>query len=1018
MPVSSRYCWFWHLQYPTVCSAARLSFLTVVQSTDASSSNGAIRAVDGSPATYSLTADLPGSYWLASLGRPYPLDRIEIVNPPAPADTELAGLTLRLFNMDDQAVFQTNLTNPGPAGTAVVSLPPGTLARSVWIGLLGSQTNGAGNHRVGLAEVSAFGLPDLPYGPAPAPAVTNAFTVAQSSEYGGYPASNAVDGNRSTFSHTANIANSYWIADLQTTKPIDRVDVVNRLDCCDTRLTGLILRILDATSNSVASVTLTNPGLGGTFIYVPPSGTAGRYIRIGLENNQTNGGGNYYVTLAEVRAYSGASNLLAAAAQSAPVSVTNNLASFKRSYMVRLTQSIPAASNANDDNYSTETTTTTQTVDGYWEVDLGATYALYGVRTIGASGIGYRMTNTICRLFDEAHESVFARKLTGGPDVFDTDVYGPVFARYVRVGLEDKQRTDPAGGLEWYIGMREVEVFGRPTNSVGILAFAASTNLVAAGENVTLSWAVNDVWRVEIRPAIGSVGAFTASSGVGSLSFTPTNSQEYILIASNAAGLFTRAVSVAVGVSKLPVRISEIVADNQYSLSDGYGDAPDWIELRNTGNAAVNLAGYGLSDDPGKPTKWVFPAVNLAGHGTLVVFASGSNEPLDPAGNLQASFQLTKAGGAVVLTAPDGTTTVDSLPAYPEMDTDLAYGRDLEGRWRFMEPTPDAPNTAATYGGWLHPLVFSQERGFYDTAFTLTLSNRDAGATVFYSLDGSVPAIPYANGLTIAGTKAVRAQATRPDCKPARIQTHTYVFVSDVIASPVMQTSITHNPTYAPRLAPGLRALPLISLVLPGVPNYDEHEGSLEVLWPNGSAPAQANCGLYVFGGSWESFAKASFTAKFRTTYGSSTLHAPLFDGFDRGVLAKTTFDRLDLRAGDQDMYERGFYMAGRFVEDTMLDMGSLNPHGRFVHLYLNGVYWGQYDAREVLMEHFLADYLGGTPADYVSVKGNDNVGDDFVVGTPDPPNIEPWLRVLAPGRFLQFSPPLSRCSGISVISC
>ncbi len=767
------------LAVPTVCSAARLSFLTVVQSTDASSSNGAIRAVDGSPATYSLTADLPGSYWLASLGRPYPLDRIEIVNPPAPADTELAGLTLRLFNMDDQAVFQTNLTNPGPAGTAVVSLPPGTLARSVWIGLLGSQTNGAGNHRVGLAEVSAFGLPDLPYGPAPAPAVTNAFTVAQSSEYGGYPASNAVDGNRSTFSHTANIANSYWIADLQTTKPIDRVDVVNRLDCCDTRLTGLILRILDATSNSVASVTLTNPGLGGTFIYVPPSGTAGRYIRIGLENNQTNGGGNYYVTLAEVRAYSGASNLLAAAAQSAPVSVTNNLASFKRSYMVRLTQSIPAASNANDDNYSTETTTTTQTVDGYWEVDLGATYALYGVRTIGASGIGYRMTNTICRLFDEAHESVFARKLTGGPDVFDTDVYGPVFARYVRVGLEDKQRTDPAGGLEWYIGMREVEVFGRPTNSVGILAFAASTNLVAAGENVTLSWAVNDVWRVEIRPAIGSVGAFTASSGVGSLSFTPTNSQEYILIASNAAGLFTRAVSVAVGVSKLPVRISEIVADNQYSLSDGYGDAPDWIELRNTGNAAVNLAGYGLSDDPGKPTKWVFPAVNLAGHGTLVVFASGSNEPLDPAGNLQASFQLTKAGGAVVLTAPDGTTTVDSLPAYPEMDTDLAYGRDLEGRWRFMEPTPDAPNTAATYGGWLHPLVFSQERGFYDTAFTLTLSNRDAGATVFYSLDGSVPAIPYANGLTIAGTKAVRAQATRPDCKPARIQTHTYVFVSE-----------------------------------------------------------------------------------------------------------------------------------------------------------------------------------------------------------------------------------------------
>ena len=88
--------------------------------------------------------------------------------------------------------------------------------------------------------------------------------------------------------------------------------------------------------------------------------------------------------------------------------------------------------------------------------------------------------------------------------------------------------------------------------------------------------------------------------------------------------------------------------------------------------------------------------------------------------------------------------------------------------------------------------------------------------------------------------------------------------------------------------------------------------------------------------------------------------------------------------------------MAGRFVEDSMLDMGSLNPHGRFVHVYLNGVYWGQYDCRELLVEHFLADYLGGAAEDYVAVRGNDNVGDDFVLGTPEPPNLQPWEPVRA----------------------
>ena len=117
----------------------------------------------------------------------------------------------------------------------------------------------------------------------------------------------------------------------------------------------------------------------------------------------------------------------------------------------------------------------------------------------------------------------------------------------------------------------------------------------------------------------------------------------------------------------------------------------------------------------------------------------------------------------------------------------------------------------------------------------------------------------------------------------------------------------------------------------------------------------------------------------------------PLFHGFDRGVPAQSSFDEIEFRSGSQDMYERGFYMAGSFVEDTMLDMGSLNPHARFVHLYINGVYWGQFEAREPMVDGFLADYLGGEKEGYLNVIGNDNVGTTFVVGTPDAPNVLPW---------------------------
>ena len=976
-------------------------FARVAQSSDASVANSAAAAMDGASGTFSLTANTPGSYWMAALGRPYPLTRIELVNRAAPNDAEMRGLTLRLFNMDDQVVYQTNLVNPGPGATSVLSLPADLSARSVWIGLPGTQTNGAGNYRVGLAEVRLYGVLSLPYGPEPLAVVTNQASVYQSSEYGGFPAANAVDGNLNNFTHTADVVDSFWMADLGRVATIDRVEIVDRAGCCPERLANLVLRIFDGASNSVAAAFLTNPGDGGTWTNYPPAGTQGRWIRVGLENGQLNGGGNHYVTLAEARVFSGGTNVLGFLAGPA-VDVTNNLASFKPSYMVRLDSSVPAATNANDNNYATETHTTWATVDGYWEVDLGATYALYGVRSVAASGISYRLTNTTVRVYDGAHDSVFAKKVTGTPDAFDTDLNGPVFGRYVRVGLEDKQRTDPNDNIEFYIGFREVEVFGRPTNGVGILSFTASTNQANAGQNVTLAWSVADVRRVEIHPWIGSVGAYTATSGVGAIPIPVTNSTEFVLVASNAAGIFSRGVTVEVASNAWPVRLSEIVPDNKSSLKDGYGNASDWVELRNTGNSAVNLAGWGLSDDPAQPMKWLFPATNLAAHGTLVVFASGSAVPFDPAGYPHASFRLNKDGGSLVLTAPDGTPTVDLLASYPALDTDLAYGRDLEGNWTFLEPTPGGVNAAVTYLGWIKPPDWSHGRGFYETPFTLTLTNNSPGATVLYSLNGSVPSLPYTAGLAVSGTKAVRAQAVRAGYRSSRSHTKTFVFISDVIASPVMNTAITQNPAYASRMRPGLLALPTVSICVPGQPEYDEQEGSIEVLWPDGTNPTQANCGIMRFGNAWTRYAKRSIRMKCRARYGDTRFSAPLFNGFDHGVIAKTSFDEIEFRSGSQDMYERGFYMAGSFVEDSMMDMGSLNPHARYVHVYLNGVYWGQYHAREPMVEHFLADYLGGAAEDYVAVRGNDNVGDDFVLGTPEPPNVQPWDRVLGFGSSYQ----------------
>lgn len=684
--------------------------------------------------------------------------------------------------------------------------------------------------------------------------------------------------------------------------------------------------------------------------------------------------------------------------------VYDNQAIGRESYMVRLTDSLPPASNGNDGDLSTIVRTTERTVDGYWEVDLEQEYAVYHVQVDAADGFGNRMTHATVRLFDALHDSVFSQALDGlHPPTFYIDCGGPRRARYVRVGFERKERSSPSGGIEWYLGVKEVMVIARPASEVGLLSFEASTDQTSADQDVTLAWYAEDASEVSLYPGIGSVSDLTDRNGVGSITLTPSRSTEYLLVVDGTFGCDIGVVTVTVDGRALPIRINEFVARNRLSLDDGYQDSPDWIELHNPSRATVDLTGYGFSDDPLDPMKWVFPEVMIPPHGYLIVFASGSDENVDPQGSIHASWRLDGDGESVVLTAPDGFTVVDAIVEYPAQCEDLAYGRDVEGTLTFLEPTPRAINLARSYDGWLAPLVFSHERGFYDGAFELSIQHESPEVDIQFALDGRAPWIEYRNVIPIPGTRLVRASVSRKGYRSPRVQTHTYLFLGDVITSDVMNQDIVQDRRYATRLRNGLRDLPTIALSVPSLPDdYHEREASVEVLWPDGAEPVQADCGVLRYGGAWTTFAKKSYRLKFRKEYGQPKFKAPLFAGFDRGFPAVETFDELELAGGSHDMNQRGFYMAGCFVEDSMLDMGSLNPHGRFVHLYVNGTYWGQYHLRERLVEHFLADYLGGEPENYVNVRGNDNVGSSFVPGTPDPVNRHAWQRLRTLGNSYQ----------------
>jgi hypothetical protein len=197
---------------------------------------------------------------------------------------------------------------------------------------------------------------------------------------------------------------------------------------------------------------------------------------------------------------------------------------------------------------------------------------------------------------------------------------------------------------------------------------------------------------------------------------------------------------VSAAIATAEVRIHELLASNGATVVDEDGDYSDWIELRNSGSAAVNLAGWGLSDSPGSPMKWVFPDSMVIGAGThVLVWASGKNRR-HPSGPLHTSFSLAASGETVVLTAPGGTL-VDSV-SYPALPRDLSYGRLQSGGagWFFFEqPTPGSANTTNGYANLMTPPEFSHSGGFHTTPFNLNVEAGNPNWTIYYTLDGSEP---------------------------------------------------------------------------------------------------------------------------------------------------------------------------------------------------------------------------------------------------------------------------------------
>jgi hypothetical protein len=489
-----------------------------------------------------------------------------------------------------------------------------------------------------------------------------------------------------------------------------------------------------------------------------------------------------------------------------------------------------------------------------------------------------------------------------------------------------------------------------------------------------------------------------------------------------------------------PVRINEIMALNESTLADSEGDYPDWIELYNTGAEAVNLAGWTLTDDPAEPRKWIFPDTVLDAGNYLVVFASGKNR-YTPGGEMHTGFKLDAEGEYLALADFAGNSASLFSPAFPAMGPDESYGAYQDTFVLFSVPTPGAANDPA--GLILPAPSFTVAHGLFDSPFQVGISTVVPEAEIYYTTDGSAPSVSngiyYSGPVNITTTTVLRAVSSLEDTRYSEVATASYIFPGDVIHQPndpagypaewgpytaisgtaiadyEMDPELVSDPADSASVVQGLKSIPTLSLVTgagnlfshstdpdsggiyiyTGPPLDNSNDGlgkgwerpaSAEYFDADGNKSFQVNCGVQLQGGHSrrpEKSPKHSFRLVFKDEYGPARLEYPLFgeDG------AATSFNTVIFRAGFGNSWvhwthserARAQYQRDIYAKDSQRDLGHPSSRSSYVHLYLNGIYWGIYAPSERMDSDFAASYMGGNADDYDVIKDYQDVANGTI---------------------------------------
>lgn len=380
---------------------------------------------------------------------------------------------------------------------------------------------------------------------------------------------------------------------------------------------------------------------------------------------------------------------------------------------------------------------------------------------------------------------------------------------------------------------------------------------------------------------------------------------------------------------------------------------------------------------------------------------------------------LNATGNVLAIHALNDEANSSNFLLLPEL---VAYAVDEETNRFFKESTPGERNPSGVIG-FVADTKFLPGRGYYSAAFNVTINCATPGATIVHTTNGTKPSLtngtqtlpPDANTapsavIAVSTTTNLRAAAFKAGFEPTDIDTHTYIFAAQVAMQSNTQPGLPTSwggiaadygvdPDVVNTTLPGysfeeaLLSIPTMSITSEPGAFFDpssgiyyntggrglawEREVSVEYFNPDGSNDFQVGAGARLHGNSSRSHGftpKHPIRLNFRERYGAKKLKYNLFPG------GHNEFDLLILRGASTDSFpvvdgaprwinDKGTYMRDQHMRDLLLDLGNVSCRGTYVHLYINGLYWGLYNPSERPVDNFNAKFHGGEREEWDVVK-------------------------------------------------